>query len=110
MNNYSIMTSLLDSAKVPYILFGTQPRNLTDSTKRAALKQVNTAIKSKYNNRANDYFDQFATSSLTIRPELSFGDGIHVNNKGHYLIVQSVLNHPVFQTIIANTKAAATTR
>ena len=107
MSNYSIMTALLDSAKVPYILFGTQPRNLPDSANRVALKQVNTAIKSIYTDRANDYFDQFATSSLTIKPELSFGDGIHVNNKGHYLIVQSVLNHPVFQAVIAN---AATTK
>jgi acyl-CoA thioesterase-1 len=110
INNYSKMTSLLDSAKVPYILFGTQPRNLTDATKRTALQQVNREIKSKYTNRANDYFDQLATSSLTIKPELSFGDGIHVNNRGHYLIVQSILNHLVFQAVIANTNTAATAR
>jgi acyl-CoA thioesterase-1 len=107
MSNYSKMTSLLDSAKVPYILFGTQPRNLSESSKRTSLKQVNTAIKSTYTNRANDYFDQLATSSLTIKPELSFGDGIHVNNKGHYLIVQSVLNHPLFQAVIASSKGAS---
>jgi len=101
MSNYARMTTLLDSAKVPYILFGTQPRNLADSVKRVVLKQTSTAIKSLYSNRANDYFDAFATSSLTIKPELSFGDGIHVNNKGHYIIVQTVLNHPVFKAVIA---------
>src|ERR1700761_7858351 len=30
MNNFAVMTHMLDSAKVPYILFGTQPRNFTD--------------------------------------------------------------------------------
>jgi len=100
MSNYARMTATLDSAKVPYILFGAQPRNLADSSKRVLLKQMSSNIKSLYGNKSNDYFDLLSTSALTIKPELAFGDGIHVNNKGHYLIMQSVLNHPIFQSVI----------
>jgi lysophospholipase L1-like esterase len=100
ISNYATITHVLDSAHVPYILFGTQPRNFSDSTRRIALKQLSTQIATSYGVNANDYFDQLSTADYMIQPALSFGDGIHVNNKGHYIVMQSVLNHPVFQGII----------
>jgi acyl-CoA thioesterase-1 len=100
MDNYKEMVRLLDSAKVSYIVFGTQPRNFTEIERRERMKTLNDKIKSAYTSHFNDNFDAFATADLNIKPALSFGDGIHVNNTGHYIIVQSVLANPIFQHII----------
>lgn len=100
MGNYKEMVRLLDSAKVNYIVFGTQPRDFAETARRARLKTLNDKIKAVYAAHFNDNFEAFATADLNIKPALSFGDGVHVNNAGHYMIVQSVLANPVFQNII----------
>lgn len=100
MNNYKEMVRLLDSAKVNYIVFGTQPRNFAETTQRERLKTLNDKITTTYAGHLNDNFNTFATAELNIKTELSFGDGIHLNNAGHYIIVQSVLANSVFQKII----------
>jgi len=100
ISNYAAMVQKLDSARVPYILFGTQPRNLNTINQRMALQTLNVQLKSIYTAKANDYYDQLSTADYRIKPELSFGDGIHLNNKGHYLIVTAVRNHPVFRSVI----------
>jgi acyl-CoA thioesterase I len=100
MDNYKQMVYLLDSAKVKYIVFGTQPRNFTEAAQRERLKTLNDKIKTTYAAHLNDNFDAFATSELMIKPELSYGDGVHLNNAGHYIIVQSVLTNTIFQGVI----------
>ncbi|SFD89093.1 Lysophospholipase L1 [Chitinophaga sp. CF118] len=100
MDNYKEMVHLLDSAKVNYILFGTQPRNFAETPRRERLKTLNGRIRSAYTDHCNDNFDALDTTDLNIKPTLSYGDGVHLNNTGHYIIVQSVLAHPVFQNII----------
>jgi acyl-CoA thioesterase-1 len=100
VNNYKVISHLLDSAKIPFIMFGTQPRDLGDYARRLALKQLSTRIASIYTTKSNDYFDKLSKSDYTIKSELAAGDGIHVNNKGHFIILQTVLNHPVFQAVI----------
>jgi acyl-CoA thioesterase-1 len=100
IKNYAVIAHLLDSAKVPFIMFGAQPRDLKDEARRLALKQLSSRIASIYTIQSNDYFDLLSKPDYMIKNELAAGDGIHVNNKGHYLILQTVLNHPVFQKII----------
>ncbi|CAM4233932.1 Lysophospholipase L1 [Pedobacter westerhofensis] len=100
INNYARIISLLDSAKVPYILFGTQPKNFTELSKRQELKSINDRIRAIYGERSNDYFDQISTADLKIKPEYAYGDGTHLNNKGHKLIMNTVLNHAIFQKVI----------
>jgi acyl-CoA thioesterase-1 len=100
IKNYAVIAHLLDSAKVPFIMFGAQPRDLKDDTRRLALKQLSSRIADIYTAQSNDYFDLLSKPDYIIKTELAAGDGIHVNNKGHYLILQTVLNHPVFQKII----------
>jgi len=44
----------------------------------------------------NDYYDQLSTPANTIKAEYALGDDIHLNNKGHLLILNTVLTHPLF--------------
>jgi len=99
--NYSRISGILDSARISYIIFGSQPRNLSDPTERQRLKTLNTQMKLKFGTRINNYYDQLSTSSNTIKAEYAFGDGIHLNNSGHFLILNTLLQHPVFQQIFS---------
>ncbi|WP_114941218.1 GDSL-type esterase/lipase family protein [Mucilaginibacter endophyticus] len=101
LSNFAVMVHLLDSAKINYMVFGTQPRDFTDSARRQKLRDVSTQIKAIYGVKSDDYFSFLSTSSLTIQKSLAYGDGIHVNNNGHLIILNTVLNHPVFKAVIA---------
>lgn len=100
MRNYAEMVRLLDSAKINYLMFGTQPRNFEDAALRTRLKSLNDKIKTTYSAHYNNVYDSLATSDFYIRPEFSYTDGIHLNNKGHYFILTSVLANTIFKSII----------
>jgi acyl-CoA thioesterase-1 len=100
MNNFAVMTHMLDSAKVQYIIFGTQPRNFTDVSERMRLKTLDDTIKTVYTYHVNDMLAQLSTSTYEINPLYSAGDGIHLNNAGHYIIFQATLNHPIFDQVV----------
>jgi lysophospholipase L1-like esterase len=102
MGNYKELVRVIDSANVPYILFGTQPRNFKDMAQRLRLKALNEEMRMVYGDRFNNVYDTLAAADLTIRSALSFGDGVHVNNTGHRIIMQTVLQHAVFKKVIAD--------
>jgi lysophospholipase L1-like esterase len=95
MSNYAKLTHLMDSAKVSYIIFSTQPRNFSDAGKRLRLKTLNDKIKSVYNYHVCDFLEQLSTPTYMIRPEYSAGDDIHVNNAGHAIIFNAAIKHPL---------------
>ena len=101
--NYSRMAQLLDSAKIAYIIFGSQPRNLSSESERQRLKNVNEQTKLKFSSHFNDYYDQLASPTNTIKIQYSFGDGVHLNNSGHAVILNTVINHKIYtQTFAAS--------
>ena len=100
MGNYNEMIRLLDSAKVNYLIFGTQPRNFDNYTLRERLKTLNDKMESTFIGHFNDIYDLLATPDFYIKPALTAGDGTHLNNAGHYLIMESVLGNNVFQDVI----------
>lgn len=102
MGNFKELVRIIDSAKVPYILLGTQPRNFKDMGQRMRLKTLNEEMKTVYGERFDNVYDTLAAGDLTIRSVLSFGDGVHVNNAGHRIIMQTVLQHAVFKNVIAD--------
>jgi acyl-CoA thioesterase-1 len=95
MSNYAKLTQLMDSAKVSYIIFSTQPRNFPDAGKRMRLKTLNDKIKSVYGNHVCDFLDQLSSTTYMIRPEYSAGDDIHLNNAGHAIIYNAAIKHPL---------------
>jgi hypothetical protein len=100
MDNYAKLTHSLDSAKVTYIIFGTQPRDFTDAAQRMRLKTLNDKIIATYTWHVNDNLDQLSTSTYSIKPIYAAGDGIHLNNAGHLVIMNNTLKHPLFTKTI----------
>ncbi len=95
--NYGEITRLLDSAKVKYIVFGNTPRNFPDMAHRSRLQTMNGKIQAMYPSQFNNIYDTLATPDLFIKPELAYTDGIHLNNTGHYIVMQSVLALDIFK-------------
>jgi Lysophospholipase L1 and related esterases len=95
LNNYKELTHTLDSARVVYIIFSTQPRDFQDSSQRMRLKAINDKINSLYPLHSNDYLNVLSTSTYSIKPKYEAGDGIHINNSGHEVIVEKTLQQPL---------------
>ncbi|QJD96605.1 SGNH/GDSL hydrolase family protein [Mucilaginibacter robiniae] len=100
LNNYAQITHKLDSAKVPYIITGSQPRNFATVAQRQRLKTLNDELLAAYPGHIDSYLAQLSTSTWSIQSTYMAGDGIHLNDKGHYVIFQSIFNFPIFKSII----------
>ncbi len=100
LNNYAKLTHLLDSAKVQYIIFSMQPRDFTDAAQRMRLKTLNDKIISVYTFHVNNFLDQLSTATYSIKPQYESGDGIHLNNAGHAVILNATLQQPIFMNVV----------
>jgi acyl-CoA thioesterase-1 len=100
MNNYQRLTSMLDSARVQYIVFGSQPRNFSDANQRTRLSTINNKLISRYPGNINDILNPLSNPDFSIKAIYSEGDGIHLNNAGHRVIANATLKHPVFTKVI----------
>ncbi|MBS1532922.1 MAG: SGNH/GDSL hydrolase family protein [Bacteroidetes bacterium] len=100
MHNYSVMTHMLDSARVQYIVFGDQPRNFPTYNQRLREKTLNDTIKNIYAIHVNDFFLPLSTTTYLINPIYSAGDGIHLNDSGHALIMNATLKQPIFMETV----------
>jgi acyl-CoA thioesterase-1 len=100
LSNYAAITHKLDSAKIQYIIFSTQPRDFPDPNQRMRLKTINDKVIAIYTFHVNDFLNQLSTSTYSINPLYSEGDGIHLNNAGHAIIANATLKHPIFMSVV----------
>lgn len=100
LNNYAKLIAMLDSAKVQYIIFSTQPRDFSDSAERMRLYTLNNELVSAYPNHINNFLNQLSTSTFQIDPIYSAGDGIHLNDAGHRVIANATLKQPILTSIV----------
>ena len=100
MSNYQKITYMLDSAKVQYIIFSTQPRDFSTVSERMRLDTLNNEVISAYQNHVNNFLDQLSTSTFEIDPIYSVGDGIHLNDAGHRVIANATLKQSLFISVV----------
>jgi len=100
MGNYARMTHMLDSAKVQYIVGGTQPRNFATADQKTRLKTLNDKIISAYNIHVDESLDQLSNPDYSIKTIYSAGDGIHLNNAGHNVIYVATMKQPVLTQML----------
>ena len=100
MSNYQKITYMLDSAKVQYIIFSTQPRDFSTVSERMRLDTLNNEVISAYQNHVNNFLGQLSTSTFEIDPIYSAGDGIHLNDAGHRVIANATLKQSLFISVV----------
>jgi len=93
MDNYRTYGQYTSDAGKQIIFLTSQPRNSVGYDQQVQLRDQKDSILNSFTGRAINVWDLLvASDGLTINPELSAGDGTHVNNKGHRLIFEQVSN------------------
>lgn len=100
LNNFAIITKTLGKKSIPFILTGTQPRNLSELLQRTRLKSLNDSLASRYGDSISNYYSVLSTTNYQIRPQYSAGDGIHLNNSGHKVIYEAFMRQVLFRKIL----------
>jgi lysophospholipase L1-like esterase len=84
-----------------------QPRNFTgDSdtvkqTKHTLLMTVRDATKQKYGDHTLDFWTQFADASGNIKSTYDAGDGTHMSDDAHALLLREVINAKIPEAVLA---------
>ncbi len=103
--NYSVICGMLRARHIPFLLTAGQPRNVEDASVRLRLRNVHQVLGRSFGaDRVVSYFAQLSTADGHIAPELSAGDGIHVNNRGHRIVYQAFWTHPALQQFLQKRK------
>lgn len=103
LQNYRTIVSAIRNANVPFIITGTQPRNLGSLDARKRLRDFNSKLLAAFPDNILNYYSLLAdVATLNILPAYNSGDGIHLNNKGHELIYQEVLKDQRMRAAINN--------
>ncbi len=98
--NYKVIVAALNEASVQYMITGTQPRDFTTNI-AGRLKTTNDLMLNTFPGKIVDYLAKLSTPSWGILPEYAFGDGIHLNSKGHSIVFQSITGYSIFKSIFA---------
>lgn len=86
MANLAAVTDAARAKGVPVWVGTTQPRNLDDAG-RALLVEARDRILATYGDRAVELWTGIAAPDGTIDPALDSGDGVHLNARGHEILV-----------------------
>ncbi|UEG53904.1 SGNH/GDSL hydrolase family protein [Mucilaginibacter daejeonensis] len=99
LKNYRTIIRLVASARSSYLLTGTQPRNFNQAAMRNRLKILNDKLVSDFPQNVHNYFMKLATPSYAMQRIYNAGDGVHLNNRGHNLVYQTMMTSPVLKTV-----------
>lgn len=107
MDNYAILANAAANANVPIWIATSQPRNFTSATKIQTQIDVKNQVLSTYQDYAIDFWSAIADTNGYIKSELDSGDGVHLNNAGHLLLFNSVLEKNIQFMVCSNTNKVA---
>ena len=91
MANFETITTALRKEGVEVWVCTAQPRNFSDPAQVQAQREVRDAILSAYGDHAIDFWSGLAGPDGFILKEYDSGDGIHLNDAGHRLLWQRVM-------------------
>ena len=93
--NFDTLAAYAGRYQIPVWFSTTQPRNFSDAGQRANLVTMRDSIISRYSNRqwtrVIDFWTGLADANGNIVSTYNSGDGVHLNNKGHRLLYERVV-------------------
>jgi lysophospholipase L1-like esterase len=91
MGNYQKYYEMAAAAGARIYFLTTQPRNALSDAQKVQIRDQKDAIISAFPNTSINVWDALVSSDgFNIHPDVSAGDGIHVNNTGHRRIFEAV--------------------
>ena len=97
LNNFATLAATADAANIPIWICTTQPKNYTDQLSIDRQLEVKDAILATYGNHALDFWTEFASSNNTLNPAFDSGDGTHMNDAAHAILVQKVIDKTLIE-------------
>ena len=91
MSNFAVIVALASQANIPVWITTSQPRNLATNL-RDSLILIKSKINDTYQEKAIDFWTTIANPDGTINKLYDSGDGIHLNDNGHAILFQRVVN------------------
>jgi lysophospholipase L1-like esterase len=89
-DNFERMAAAAAAAKVPVWFSTTQPRNFSEA-QRANAMAMRDWILLRFEEKAIDFWTSIAMQDGTIDPQFNSGDGVHLNNAGHWHLFEQVV-------------------
>ncbi|MBN8673126.1 MAG: T9SS type A sorting domain-containing protein [Chitinophagales bacterium] len=91
MDNFRLMYQAITAANVRCYITTSQPRSLTTAL-RDSLRTLADSVRNNFALRSIDFWTDLVTTDglNNIKPEVSVGDGIHINDLGHnYVFIRT---------------------
>lgn len=95
MDNLAIVANAAQQRGVTVWVSTSQPRNLWEGG-RQRLRLQKQYTQDTYLNHSLDFWTGLASSTDSILPQYSYGDGVHLNDAGHRILYQRVVAGGVF--------------
>lgn len=102
MSNFISIANAADGAGIPIWICTTQPKNFSSAAPKAIQTGVRDSILSYFGNFAVDFWTGIADSNNDILPVYNSGDGTHLSDAGHSVLIQRIINKEI-PNIVADT-------
>jgi len=105
VSNYKIVNDIAKKNNIPLWVATPQPRNFSQNQINLQLLMIDSTY-SLYGDHTIDFWTGIATASGTINGLYDSGDGIHLNNAGHRILVSRVIDKKIFEQVTPVTSIA----
>lgn len=103
--NFERVAEIAEDAHVQLWVCTTQPRNLNDAG-RLNLITMRDWLRDRFGEKSIDFWTGLAAENGRLLTAYDHGDGVHLNNSGHYLAFTRVRDMRIPETIAATTVIA----
>ncbi len=94
--NFRRLASIIDSNGVELYVTTSQPRNFPKKHDRLTQRQVYDSIRAIFYNNYIDFYTGFADAEDRVASEYDSGDGVHMNNAAHRILLDRVIESQAF--------------
>lgn len=102
MSNFITISQVADSAGIPTWICTTQPRNYGQSWQLNTQTEVRDSVMSYFGPYSIDFWTGIGDSADHILPQFDSGDGVHLNDAGHAILVSRVIGKSI-PNVLADT-------
>lgn len=102
MTNFITISNSADSAGIPIWICTTQPKNFGSAIPKAIQTGVRDSILTYFGAFAVDFWNGIADPNHDILPQYNSGDGTHLSDAGHAVLIQRIINKEILN-IVADT-------
>ncbi len=97
--NYDSILAAANAENVPVWISTTQPRNFSSSGRQKQVEMRDSTF-ARFGEKAIDFWTDIAGSDNRINPIYNSGDGVHLNDAGHRILFERVVEKHIPDTVL----------